>query len=123
MTRQIEAMAGIVRRAALSLRCAVESYPFGPAMTVFRLFDDSGAVFAMFDQGGGQLFVRVSEDIHDAAREIEGMVPRKFWKNWVSLDLAVHQDPADIVSYINESWLEVAERRTCADRERLGLEA
>ena len=67
--------------------------------------------------------MRVSEDIHDAAREIEGMVPRKFWKSWVSLDLAVHQDPADIVSYINESWLEVAERRTCADRERLGLEA
>ena len=110
-----------MRRAALSLSCSVESYPFGPAMTVFRLFDDSGPVFAMFDAGGGLLFVRVSEEIHDAAEGIAGMVPKKFWKNWVSLDLAVHEDPADIASYVNESWLEVAVRRTRTDRQRLGF--
>ncbi|MEE2769392.1 MAG: MmcQ/YjbR family DNA-binding protein [Actinomycetota bacterium] len=121
VTRHFKTTSDTVRQAALALKCALESYPFGPAMTVFRLFNDSGPVFAMLNEDGDHLFVRVSEEIHEAAEGIEGMDPKKFWKNWVSLDLAVHKDPGDITAYINESWIEVAERRPVADQKRLGL--
>ena len=90
-------------------------------MLVFRLFNNSGPVFAMLNEDENHLFVRVSEEIHEVADGIEGMDPKKFWKNWVSLDLGVHKDPGDIAAYINESWMEVAERRPGVDQNRLWL--
>ena len=64
-----------VRTAALAMPEALEDYPFGENITVFRIFNRKGPIFAIVSEEKRILNVRVSTDFFEISDSIEGFTP------------------------------------------------
>ena len=98
---------------------AIEDYPFGEDITVFRIFDRKGPIFAMFSEEKRILNVRVPLDFFEISDTIDGITPLRVWKNWVSVDLASMNRSREINDLVAESWYEVTENLPKKKRELL----
>ncbi|CAI8367731.1 MAG: Uncharacterised protein [Acidimicrobiaceae bacterium] len=98
-----------VRTAALSMPQALEDYPFGEGITVFRIFDRKGPIFTILSEEKGILNVRVPRDFFEICDTIEGFAPLKVWKNWITVDLTLVNSKREINDLVAESWHEVTE--------------
>ena len=84
-----------VRTAALAMPEALEDYPFGENITVFRIFNRKGPIFAIVSEEKRILNVRVSTDFFEISDSIEGFTRLKVWKNWIAVDLSENQNHAN----------------------------
>ena len=98
-----------VRTAALAMPEALEDYPFGENITVFRIFNRKGPIFAIFSEEKRIFNVRVSTDFFEISDSIEGFTRLKVWKNWIAVDLTHVNGKSEINDLVAESWHEVAE--------------
>ena len=110
-----------IRRAALSMPKAIEDYPFGEEITVYRLFDNKGPIFTIFSEKKSILNVRVSSDFFEISDTIDGINKLRVWKNWIAVDLKIIRRKREIEDLIHESWYEVAENLSKKKRELLNL--
>jgi predicted DNA-binding protein (MmcQ/YjbR family) len=108
-----------IRIAALSMPKALEDYPFGEGIAVFRIFDRKGPIFAMFSDEKHILNVRVPMDFFEISDTIDGITPLRVWKNWISVDLTTISKKQEIDDLITESWYEVTENLSKKKRELL----
>ncbi len=108
-----------VRTAALSMPGALEDYPFGEKITVFRIFDRKGPIFAIVSEEKRILNVRVPRDFFEISDTIEGFTPLKVWKNWIAVDLTSVNSKREISDLVEESWYEVTENLPKKKRELL----
>ena len=111
-----------VHIAALSMPEALEDYPFGKDIAVFRIFDKKGPIFTMLSEKKNILNVRVASDFFEISDTIDGITPLRVWKNWISVDLKIVRRKQELKDLVYESWYEVTENLSKGKRKSLNLE-
>ena len=111
-----------VRNAALSMPEALEDYPFGEDIAVFRISHKKGPIFTILSEKKNVLNVRVSSDFFEISDTIDGITPLRVWKNWISVDLKIVCRKQEIKDFVYESWYEVTENLSRGRRKSLNLE-
>ena len=111
-----------VRNAALSMPEALEDYPFGEDIAVFRISHKKGPIFTILSEKKNVLNVRVSSDFFEISDTIDGITPLRVWKNWISVDLKIIGRKQEIKDFVYESWYEVTENLSNGKRKSLNLE-